>query len=149
VPVNPVKGYSVTLGIAGWNGAPQVPVLDDRRKIGITRLGDRLRLAGTVEFAGYDLRPNRRRCDMLLEALGEVFPDWPSQAPREDWCGLRPMTPDGRPILGRSPYRNLFLNTGHGPLGWTLACGSARAIASVVGGDRPEIDLEDFALARF
>jgi D-amino-acid dehydrogenase len=86
---------------------------------------------------------------MLVEALGEIFPDWPRHAPREDWCGLRPMTPDGRPILGRSRYRNMVLNTGHGPLGWTLACGSARAVTALVDGRDPEIDLEDFALSRF
>ncbi len=149
VPVYPVKGYSVTLDVAGWNGAPRVPVLDDRRKIGIAMLGERLRLAGTVEFAGYDATPNKRRCELLLEALSEVFPDWPRDAPREDWCGLRPMTPDGRPILGRSPYRNLYLNTGQGPLGWTLACGSARVVASLVEGRQPEIDLDEFAFARF
>ena len=151
LPVYPVKGYSVTVSTAGWNDAPTIPILDERRKMALTRMGDRLRLAGTAEFAGYDSRDNPRRSTALLAALAELFPDYPAREPAQHWNGLRPMTPDGRPILGASPYRNLFLNTGHGSLGWTLACGSALAVAALVEGGRPDfnLDLDGFALTRF
>jgi D-amino-acid dehydrogenase len=149
LPVQPVKGYSATLPVGGWNNAPTVPVVDYHHKIAVTRLGDRIRLAGTAEFAGYDRSPNPRRADMLLEAFGGLFPEYPKGGAAQHWHGLRPMCPDGRPILGHTRYANLFLNTGHGPLGWTLSCGSAKALADVVSGRRPEIDLTGFALDRF
>ena len=149
LPVQPVKGYSATLPVGGWNNAPTIPVVDYHHKIAVTRLGDRIRLAGTAEFAGYDRSPNPRRADMLLEAFGGLFPEYPKGGEAQHWHGLRPMCPDGRPILGHTRYANLFLNTGHGPLGWTLSCGSAKALADVVSGRRPEIDLADFALDRF
>ncbi len=151
LPVRPVKGYSATLPLGGWNAAPAMPVIDYLRKMATVRLGDRIRLAGTAEFAGYDNSPNPRRGAMLLEGFAELFPEYPAPAADavEQWSGLRPMTPDGRPILGTTRWRNLYLNTGHGSLGWTLACGSARALASVIGGRAPDIDISGFRLDRF
>lgn len=149
LPVNPVKGYSATLPVGGWNNVPTLPVVDYHRKMAVTRLGDRIRLAGTAEFGGYDNSDNPRRSAMLLDAFSELFPEYPKQGDVEHWHGLRPMTPDGRPILGKTPLSNLYLNTGHGPLGWTLSCGSARALADTILGRKPEIDLSGFALSRF
>ncbi len=147
LPIHPAKGYSATVNLAGWNRGPKIPIVDDGRKMAVTPLGDRLRLAGTVEFAGYDLSLNPRRGAMLLDGLRHVFPDYPRNAKVEHWAGLRPLTPSGRPILGPSPWRNLFLNIGHGPLGWTLACGSGKAVADLAVGRQPSIDLAPFALA--
>lgn len=148
IPICPVKGYSATLDVAGWNGGPRVPIIDDHRKTGIIPMGERLRLAGTVEFAGFDTEPNERRGGLLVEALKELFPDCPPAVPQY-WSGLRPMTPDGRPIIGPTRWRNLYLNTGHGSLGWTLACGSARLVAAMLDGRKPEVDPRPFALDRF
>lgn len=149
LPVRPVKGYSATLPVGGWNNAPVMPVVDYHRKIAVTRLGDRIRLAGTAEFAGYDRAPNPARAAVLLRAFAALFPEYPPNGEAEQWHGLRPMTPDGRPILGRTRYANLYLNTGHGPLGWTLACGSAQALVDLMSRRRPEVDLAGFALGRF
>jgi D-amino-acid dehydrogenase len=151
LPIYPVKGYSITVPTGGWNEAPTVPVADNARKIAVVRLGERLRIAGTAEFAGYDTGLNRRRGEMLVKALGDLYPAFPTPPPEhiEHWCGLRPMTPDDRPIMGRSPYANLWLNTGQGHLGWTMACGSGRVVADLVAGHEPEIDLEGLTLERF
>ncbi|MGH6961338.1 MAG: FAD-dependent oxidoreductase, partial [Dongiaceae bacterium] len=149
LPVRPVKGYSATLPVGGWNAAPSMPVIDYFRKIATVRLGDRIRLAGTAEFAGYDNSPNPRRGAMLMQGFGELFPEYPGSRDATHWTGLRPMTPDGRPVLGATRWRNLYLNTGHGSLGWTLACGSARVLASVIGGRAPDIDIGGFGLDRF
>jgi D-amino-acid dehydrogenase len=111
-------------------------------------LGDRLRVAGTVEFNGYDTSLNATRGQMLVDGLGDIYPDYPREGRIEHWSGLRPLTPDGRPIIGRSRWRNLFLNTGHGPLGWTLAAGSGLAMAELVTGRPIPIDLAPFALER-
>jgi D-amino-acid dehydrogenase len=119
------------------------------RKMAITNLGSRLRLAGSAEFAGFDLSLNARRGQMLLDALDEHYPDYPRTSPPQHWAGLRPVVPDGRPVLGTTPVRNLFVDTGHGQLGWTLSFGSARAVAAAMDGKPPEIDLRDFAFDRF
>ncbi len=111
-------------------------------------LGDRLRVAGTVEFDGYDTNLNATRGRMLVDGLGDLYPDYPREGRIEHWSGLRPLTPDGRPIIGRSRWRNLFLNTGHGPLGWTLAAGSGLAMAELVTGKNPSVDLAPFAPGR-
>jgi D-amino-acid dehydrogenase len=148
LPVYPAKGYSITVSAPGWNGAPRIPIADDGRKVAVVPLGDRLRVAGTVEFDGYDTRLNATRGQMLVDGLGDIYPDYPRGGRIEHWSGLRPLTPDGRPIIGRSRWRNLFLNTGHGPLGWTLAAGSGLAMAELVDGRTPSIDLAPFALAR-
>lgn len=149
VPVRPVKGYSATLPVGGWNNAPAMPVVDYHHKIAVTPLGARLRLAGTAEFAGFDTAPNPRRAAMLLEAFEGLFPHHPKSVAPQHWQGLRPMCPDGRPIIGGTRYPNLYLNTGHGPLGWTLSCGSAKSLADLIVGQTPAVDLAGFSLSRF
>ncbi len=149
LPVYPVKGYSATLKLDGWNDPPRLPIVNYHRKMVVIRLGERIRLAGSAEFAGFDLSPSPARGRMLLDAFQELFPNYPGGLAVEHWCGLRPMCPDGRPIVGQTRYRNLFLNTGHGSLGWTLACGSGKAVADLVSGHEPDLDLAPFALARF
>ncbi len=148
LPVYPVKGYSVTLDLDGWNGAPRVPLVDSGRKLAIVRLGDRLRLAGTAELAGYDTTLNAARGANLLDSLRTLLPDAPNVGSARHWTGLRPMTPDGIPFLGATPYANLFLNLGHGHLGWTMACGSGKVLADLLTGHPPEIDLAGMTLAR-
>jgi D-amino-acid dehydrogenase len=148
LPVYPVKGYSVTLEIDGWNGAPRLPLVDSGRKLAIVRLGDRLRLAGTAELAGYDTTLNPARGANLLESLHTLLPDAPNLGTARHWTGLRPMTPDGIPLLGPTSYQNLFLNLGHGHLGWTMACGSAKLLADLLTGRPPEIDLTGMTLTR-
>lgn len=148
IPVYPVKGYSATFDIAGWNQPPSVPFIDNSRKIAVVRMGNRLRIAGTAEFAGFDRRDNPVRSGVLLKHFNSLFPESKGVGPPQYWHGLRPMSPDGRPFIGRTHLANLYVNTGHGPLGWTLACGSARALAQLMGGRAPEIDLAPFALGR-
>ena len=139
LPLYPAKGYSLTVRHRGWNRAPRRPIVDDGRKAALTPLGDRIRVAGTVEFAGWDTSLNPTRGRMLDQALHDVLPELPQTTePPVHWAGLRPLTPDGRPILGRSAIPNLYLNTGHGPLGWTLACGSGLALAELISGGSAE-----------
>jgi D-amino-acid dehydrogenase len=149
LPVYPVKGYSLTLPITDDSGAPRATLTDEHYKTVITRLGNRLRAAGTAELAGYDLRLRRARLETLAHVVRELFPRAGDLAGAEYWAGLRPMTPDNPPVLGVTSYRNLFLNTGHGTLGWTLSCGSARVLCDLISGRRPEIDLEGLTLTRF
>jgi D-amino-acid dehydrogenase len=148
LPVYPAKGYSITVDAPGWNEAPRIPIADDGRKVAVVPLGNTLRVAGTVEFAGFDTRLNETRGRMLLEGLSGVYPDYPKHGAVTHWSGLRPLTPDGRPIIGATPLRNLSLNTGHGPLGWTLAAGSGLALAELIATGTPSIDLAPFALGR-
>ncbi len=148
IPVFPVKGYSATFDVSGWNRPPSVPFVDNGRKIAVVRMGNRLRIAGTAEFAGFDRRDNPVRSGVLLKHFKSLFPESTGVGPPQYWHGLRPMSADGRPFIGRTRLSNLYVNTGHGPLGWTLACGSAKALAQVIRGVRPEIDLEPFALGR-
>jgi len=149
LPVIPAKGYSITVPIE--NRLPRLAVVDDELHAAIVPLGDnRLRVAGTAEFAGFDdqIRPDRIR--NLRNLLARVYPEVVVEEDRlEAWAGLRPMTPDGRPILGGSRVRNLFFNTGHGALGWTLACGSGKVVAELVTGNRPSYGIEPFQLGRF
>ncbi len=148
IAVYPVKGYSLTVDIKGWNNAPTVPLLDDGKKMGIVRLGDRLRLAGTAEFTGFDTSLNPKRGANLINGLADLFPDCPNVDQGRHWAGLRPMTPDGIPILGRTPFDNLYLNVGHGHLGWTMAAGSGDVIASLIAGEPAGIDLDGMTLDR-
>lgn len=145
--IYPVKGYSVTYPAEGWNGAPVVPFVDYARKVGIVRLGDRIRLAGTAEFAGDDKSLNPRRIANITRVFFELFPDYPQRGRGVEWAGLRPMTPDGIPYLGPTRVPGLYLNSGHGPLGWTMACGSARAVADLVLGRKPDIDVSGMTAA--
>jgi len=139
-PVYPAKGYSATLKIVDPLGAPTVSITDDAKKIVFTRLGDRLRVAGTAELSGYNLEPNRVRCEALTRRAHEWFGDAIDTRSPEYWTGLRPATPSNVPIIGRTRYRNLYLNTGHGTLGWTMSCGSGKAVADLVSGRKPEVD---------
>jgi D-amino-acid dehydrogenase len=148
IPVYPVKGYSLTMPLSDASLAPQSTVLDETYKIALTRLGDRLRVGGMAELAGFDLRLNPRRRATLEKVTRELFPGGDlSQA--EFWTGLRPMTPDGTPLVGATPLNGLFLNTGHGTLGWTMACGSAQLLADVISGRQPAIRTEGFDMGRY
>lgn len=149
LPVYPVKGYSVTLPVTDDAFAPQSTVMDETHKVAITRLGDRIRVAGTAEIAGYSNRLGPHATDTVRHVIGDLFPKGGDLAKAEGWTGLRPMTPDGTPVLGPSRYANLFLNTGHGTLGWTMAAGSGRAVADVVLGRAPEIDFDGLTAARY
>lgn len=140
LPVYPGKGYSATIPLSPDSEAPQVSLTDDERKIVMSRLGDRLRVAGTAEFNGFNLDLNPVRCQALFDRAREWFPDLKPAADPQYWCGLRPVTPSGMPYIGRTRYGNLWLNTGHGTLGWTLSCGSASSLAELVSGRRPEAD---------
>jgi D-amino-acid dehydrogenase len=152
LPINPVKGYSITVGTAGWNDSPQIAVLDESFLVGLVPLGRRLRLAGSAEFTGPDLTLNRRRSDYVWQSALRVYPALARHtdpAKMERWTGLRPMTPDGPPILGPTRHRNLFVNAGHGHLGWTFACGSAQIVAAQVAGKAPAIALDGLTIERF
>ncbi len=138
--VYPVKGYSATIAIGAHRGAPTVSLTDVACKLVFSRLGERLRVAGTAEIAGYGKDLNAVRCDALVRRTFELFPDAGDRAGVELWTGLRPATPSNVPLLGRTRYRNLFLDTGHGTLGWTMACGSGRALADIVAGRKPGVD---------
>ncbi|MCM2397381.1 D-amino acid dehydrogenase [Rhizobium sp. S95] len=148
LPVYPVKGYSLTIPITDASRAPESTVMDETYKIAITRLGDRIRVGGMAEISGYtnDLGLARRRT--LEHSVTDLFPGGDvSQA--LFWSGLRPMTPDGTPVIGPTKVQGLFLNTGHGTLGWTMSCGSARVISDIVSGRKAEIDATDLAISRY
>jgi D-amino-acid dehydrogenase len=147
LPIYPVKGYSVTLPLAEPSGAPRTSITDESRRIVVSRLGGRLRAAGTAELTGYDTQLNAARCGAILDRLLELFPDIRSSAQPERWAGLRPATPSNLPIIGRSRLQNLYFNTGHGTLGWTLACGSASAIADILSGRAAAVDFPFRGLA--
>ena len=152
IPIYPVKGVTLSLPIGGWSEAPCVAIVDEERKFGIVRLGERLRIAGSAEFTGYDATPDPARCRAILDNARQVFPELAACAKADlatPWAGLRPMTPDGPPILGPTSIRNLFINAGGGHLGWTFSCGAGRLVADLVVGERPEIDLHGLTLERF
>ncbi|MBL8659500.1 MAG: D-amino acid dehydrogenase [Rhodospirillales bacterium] len=150
LPVYPAKGYSVTIPLnGGGKVAPVVSLIDDEFKMVYSRLGERLRAAGTAEFAGYDDSVRERRARFLLAKALSLFPHCGDPDRAEFWAGLRPSTPDGAPVIGRTRYRNLFLNTGHGTLGWTMACGSGRFVADTVAGVEPELTFDDLTIDRF
>ena len=142
IPVYPLKGYSVTLSLPPEVAAraPTVSLTDEAHKLVISRLGSRLRCAGTAELTGFDTSINKSRCEAIVKRLRDLFPALADAAAAEFWAGLRPATPNNVPVIGRTRFENLYLNTGHGTLGWTLAAGSARALADLVGGRRPEVD---------
>jgi D-amino-acid dehydrogenase len=142
IPVYPLKGYSITLplGPAEAAAAPSVSLTDEAAKIVISRFGNRLRAAGTAELAGYDTTINQGRCAAIVRRIRTLFPQLGAVNAVDHWAGLRPATPNNVPVIGRTRYSNLFLNTGHGTLGWTLACGSGRALADIVSGRKPEVE---------
>ncbi|WP_432724165.1 D-amino acid dehydrogenase [Jeongeupia wiesaeckerbachi] len=138
--IYPAKGYSATIPVNDADLAPTVSLTDDGYKLVFSRLGDRLRVAGTAEFNGYNLELNEVRCKALIDRTREIFPQIAGYDDAEFWCGLRPATPGNLPYIGRSRIDNLYLNTGHGTLGWTESCGSGHAIAELISGRRPEVD---------
>ena len=140
LPVYPAKGYSVTLPVKDASMAHQVSLTDDEYKLVFSRLGDRLRIAGTAELNGYDRDLNRVRCEAIVHRTEELFPGAGDTEQAQFWTGLRPATPSNVPIIGRSKVPNLYLNTGHGTLGWTHSCGSGKSIARIVSGLEPEVD---------
>ncbi len=149
LPIYPVKGYSITLPVADPEAAPVSTVMDETHKVAITRLGDRIRVAGTAELAGHDDRLGARATEVVKWVVSDLFPKGGDVARAEGWTGLRPMTPDGTPIMGPTPYANLFLNTGHGTLGWTMAAGAGKAVADLVTRGNPQIDFDGLTLARY
>jgi D-amino-acid dehydrogenase len=158
VPIYPGKGYSATLPLLRPDDAPQVSLLDDGLKIAISRLGDRLRVAGTIEVGGYDLSLDtplaRARARMLTRRIEQVFPGVADTRPPEEggdprfWCGLRPATPTNVPLIGRTPLGRLWINAGHGTLGWTHAAGSGKALAALIGGEIPALPFDFCGLER-
>ncbi|HPF26545.1 MAG: D-amino acid dehydrogenase [Steroidobacteraceae bacterium] len=148
IPVYPVKGYSLTIPMHDESRAPVSTVLDETYKVALTRFERRIRVGGMAELAGFDLRLGARRRATLEKVTDELFPG-NDLAAAEFWTGLRPMTPDGTPIIGATHYDNLFLNTGHGTLGWTMGCGSGKLLADLITGRRPAIDVDGLALSRY
>ena len=149
IPVYPVKGYSITVPITDAAAAPVSTVMDETYKVAITRLGDRIRVGGTAEISGYDLRLHESRRRTLEHSVGDLFPNGGDLKKATFWCGLRPMTPDGPPMIGRTKLPNLYLNTGHGTLGWTMACGSAKVLADIISGKKPDIDASQLGPQRY
>jgi len=149
LPVYPVKGYSITVPIIDDSRAPVSTVMDETHKIAITRLGSRIRVGGMAELAGFDLSLPAKRRATLEHSVEDLFSGAGDHTRATFWAGLRPMTPDGTPIVGRSPLPNLYLNTGHGTLGWTMAAGSAAVLADIITGRVPDIDATDLGYARY
>jgi len=149
IPVYPVKGFSITVPITDPDMAPESTIMDETHKVAVTRLGDRIRVGGTAQLSGFDLRLDAGRRKTLEFVVGDLFPKGGDVARAEFWTGLRPMTPDGTPIIGRTRYDNLILSTGHGTLGWTMAAGTGRIVADMVGGKTPEIRVDDLSVARY
>lgn len=149
LPTYPVKGYSLTLPIKNSEQAPRSTVMDETYKVALTRFDDRLRVAGTAELSGFNLElPEKRRKTIEL-VIQDLFPNAGDLQQAEFWTGLRPMTPDGTPIIGVTPIENLFTNTGHGTLGWTMACGSGKLLADIVSKRKPDIDYTDLSVSRY
>ncbi|RWA70223.1 D-amino acid dehydrogenase [Mesorhizobium sp.] len=149
IPVYPVKGYSITVPITDAAAAPVSTIMDETYKVAITRLGDRIRVGGTAEISGFDLRLHESRRRTLEHSVGDLFPGGGDLKAATFWCGLRPMTPDGPPLVGQSELSNLYLNTGHGTLGWTMACGSAKVLADIMSNRVPEINALDLSPDRY
>ena len=149
IPVYPLKGYSLTIPIKEESGAPVSTILDETYKIAITRFDKRIRVGGMAEIVGFNkalLKPRRETLEMVV---GDLFPRGGYVEQATFWTGLRPMTPDGTPIVGRTPFKNLWLNTGHGTLGWTMACGSGQLLSDLISGRAPAIPFEDLSVARY
>jgi len=150
IPIYPVKGYSITLPVLTDQDAPQSTIMDEKNKIAITRLGDRIRVAGMAHLTDFDKSLRIKSLESLKSGLDFVFPK--CYEPSEDvnfWTGFRPSTPDGTPIIGPTPYSNLYLNTGHGTLGWTMSSGSGKLLADIVSGNQPEISIEGIDMNRY
>ncbi|MDD7997002.1 D-amino acid dehydrogenase [Kosakonia radicincitans] len=149
IPVYPLKGYSLTIPVAQEDGAPVSTILDETYKIAITRFDKRIRVGGMAEIVGFNtelLQPRRETLEMVVR---DLFPRGGRVEDATFWTGLRPMTPDGTPVVGRTPYKNLWLNTGHGTLGWTMACGSGQLLSDLMSGKTPAIAADDLSVARY
>ena len=149
LPVYPVKGYSLTLPMTDAAGAPRSTVLDETYKVAITRFDERIRVGGMAELSGYNLALNPKRHDTLAMVVGNLFPEGGDISRADFWTGLRPMTPDGTPLVGPSPIPGLWLNTGHGTLGWTMAAGSGQLLCDLISGSDTAISDEGLTLARY
>ncbi|MFM0630952.1 D-amino acid dehydrogenase [Paraburkholderia xenovorans] len=149
IPVYPLKGYSITAPIVNEASAPVSTVLDETYKIAITRFNDRIRVGGMAEIVGFDKSLRQARRETLELCVNDLFPGGGDTSKASFWTGLRPMTPDGTPIVGRTPVPNLFLNTGHGTLGWTMSCGSGQLLADVMSGKQPAIKADDLSAHRY
>ena len=149
IPVYPVKGYSITVPVTNPQAAPLSTLMDETHKVAITRLGDRIRVAGTAELNGFNLDLNQKRRATVRHVVADLFPDAADLSQDEFWSGLRPMTPDGTPIIGETPIDNLFLNTGHGTLGWTMSFGSGRLLADLISGRQTDIESHDLSMKRY
>ena len=149
IPVYPVKGFSITVPITDSAMAPESTIMDETHKVAVTRLGDRIRVGGTAQLSGYDLTLNSGPRRTLEFVVKDLFPHGGDVAKAEFWTGLRPMTPDGTPILGETRYRNLLLSTGHGTLGWTMAAGTGRVMADLLAGKQPDIAIQGLTVARY
>jgi D-amino-acid dehydrogenase len=149
LPIYPIKGYSITLPVTDDKAAPQSTIMDETHKVAITRLGDRIRVAGQAEIIGYNKTLGKRATESVRHVISDLFPRGGDLSKAEGWTGLRPMTPDGTPVIGPTRYPNLFLNTGHGTLGWTMACGSGRAVADLVTGVEPDISFDGLTAQRY
>jgi D-amino-acid dehydrogenase len=149
LPVYPVKGYSITVPIRDASGAPESTVMDESYKVAITRLGNRIRVGGTAEISGYSDKLYDARRATLDHSLTDLFPRGGDLTKATFWSGLRPMTPDGPPVIGPTHYANLHLNTGHGTLGWTMSCGSGRVLADMLSGKKPDIDVSALTVERY
>jgi D-amino-acid dehydrogenase len=142
VPIYPVKGVSITFQRAGWNAAPTVPVIDDSKLFGIVPIGDRMRISGSAEITGYDATPAPARAQAIMANASFTFPELTRHfdiSKSKVWAGLRPVSPSGTPLIGETRIRGLWINAGHGHLGWTLSCGSGRLIADLIDGRDPGI----------
>jgi D-amino-acid dehydrogenase len=148
LPIYPAKGYSSTFPLKAGGRAPSISGVDEQWLVGWSRLGDRLRLTSTAEFAGYDWGWTPRDFNNILRLARDLFPDAAEYDRGEYRACLRPMTPDGPPILGVGRHRNLFFNCGHGHMGWTMACGTARIVTDLMTGRMPELDLEGLTVRR-
>jgi D-amino-acid dehydrogenase len=149
LPVYPVKGYSITVPIIDAGRAPVSTLLDETYKVAITRLGDRIRVGGMAEISGYNNDLPARRRETLERSVGSLFPGAGDLVSATFWSGLRPMTPDSTPVVGPTALPNLFLNTGHGTLGWTMSCGSAHVLTDIISGRQPAIEAADLSIARY
>jgi D-amino-acid dehydrogenase len=149
LPVYPVKGYSITIPITDPDAAPVSTVMDETYKVAITRLGSRIRVGGTAELAGFSQTLRGPRRATLEKSVSDMFPDGGDLTQATFWTGLRPMTPDGTPVVGPTKIANLWTNTGHGTLGWTMSCGSGKVLADLMSGRTPDIDAADFAQSRY
>jgi len=149
IPVYPLKGYSLTIPIADEARSPASTILDETYKVAVTRFDDRIRVGGMAEIVGFDTRLKNRRRQTLEMVVNDLYPGAGNLASATFWTGLRPMTPDGTPLVGATRFKNLYLNTGHGTLGWTMACGSGQLIADLISGTTPAIPFSDLSVMRY